>query len=164
MRPTVAEWSPLVVDPVKAAGVVYCGVEINRPAVLAEVRAEFDRYEAALVANDVEALVAWFRVGPETVRYGLDDAQHGWDEIAAFRRAAASASPPRELLRTVITTFGDDVAVADTEFVAVGTITIGRQSQTWIRTPAGWRIVSAHVSRPLGEGAGAPAGEDPARG
>lgn len=128
--------------------VLHCGMEINRPDVLAEVIAEFDRYEAALVANDVDTLLGCFRVGPETVRYGLDDVQHGWQEVAVFRRAAQEASPPRALVRTVVTTFGADTAVADTEFVVEGATVAGRQSQTWVRTPEGWRIVSAHVSVP----------------
>lgn len=123
-------------------------MDVNRPEVLAEMRIVFDAYERALVANDVEALVAFFRDASETVRYGIGDVQHGFDEVAAFRRSQAQATPPRDLMRTVITTFGADVAVADTEFVPHGTEDVGRQSQTWVRTPAGWRIVSAHVSRP----------------
>jgi hypothetical protein len=121
-------------------------LEVNDPGIVAEVEAEFARYEAALVANDVEALVAFFRVAPTTVRYGIDDAQYGHDELAAFRRSQASATPPRDLRRTVITTFGSDVAVADTEFVPHGSEVVGRQSQTWLRTDDGWRVVSAHVS------------------
>ena len=121
-------------------------LEVNDPGVVAEVETEFARYEAALVANDVEALVAFFWVAPMTVRYGIDDAQYGHDELAAFRRSQASATPPRDLRRTVITTFGADVAVANTEFVPHGSDVVGRQSQTWLRTDDGWRVVSAHVS------------------
>ena len=121
-------------------------LEVNDPAVVAEVEREFARYEAALVANDVEALVEFFHDSPLIVRYGVDDAQHGHDELAAYRRSQASATPPRELRRTVITTYGTDVAVADTEFVPIGSAAVGRQSQTWLRTDAGWRVVSAHVS------------------
>jgi AtzH-like len=121
-------------------------IEINDPSVVAEVEAEFARYEHALVENDVEALVAFFLDAPTTVRYGIDDAQYGHEELAAFRRSQALATPPRELVRTVVTTFGRDFAVADTEFVPTGSDAIGRQSQTWVRTDAGWRVVSAHVS------------------
>jgi len=106
----------------------------------------FERYERALVANDVETLVELFRDAPETLRYGIDDVQHGHDEIAAFRRTSVQATPPRRLVDTVVTTFGDDVAVVDTEFVPDGSSARGRQSQTWLRTPDGWRVVSAHVS------------------
>jgi hypothetical protein len=121
-------------------------LEVNDPRVVAEVQAAFDRYEAVLVANDIEALVEFFHDAPTIVRYGIDDAQYGHDELAEFRRSQASATPPRELRRTVITTFGTDVGVADTEFVPTGSDAIGRQSQTWVRTDQGWRVVSAHVS------------------
>lgn len=123
---------------------------VNDPTVVAEVRAVFDRYERALVANDVDVLVELFRDAPETLRYGIDDVQHGHAEIAAFRRASAQATPPRVLVDTVITTFGDDVAVVDTEFVPDGSTARGRQSQTWVRTTDGWRVASAHVSWPGG--------------
>ena len=121
-------------------------IEVNVPHVLAEVEVEFARYEQALLANDVEALIGFFLDAPTTVRYGIDDAQYGHDELAAFRRSQASATPPRELRRTVVTSFGTDFATADTEFVPTGSEVIGRQSQTWLRTDGGWRIVSAHVS------------------
>ena len=120
--------------------------QIDHPDVVAEVQAEFDRYERALVANDREALVAFFFDAPVTVRYGIDDAQYGHAELAEFRRTQAIATPPRELRRTVITTFGRDFAVANTEFVPNGSDAVGRQSQTWLRTGAGWKVVSAHVS------------------
>src|SRR4051812_39713477 len=83
-------------------------MRIDDPEVLAEVRAEFARYETALVANDREALVAFFLDSPTTVRYGIDDAQYGHDELAAFRRSEAVATPPRDLQRTVMTAFGRD--------------------------------------------------------
>ena len=119
---------------------------IDDPAVVAEVRAEFERYETALVANDREALVEFFLDSPTTVRYGIDDAQYGHEELAAFRRSQAVATPPRDLQRTVITTFGRDLAVANTEFVPHGADVVGRQTQTWMRTDHGWKVVSAHVS------------------
>jgi len=121
-------------------------LRVNDPTVVAEVWAVFERYERALVANDVETLVELFRDAPETLRYGIDDVQHGHDEIEVFRRTSVQATPPRRLVDTVVTTFGDDVAVVDTEFVPDGSSARGRQSQTWLRTPDGWRVVSAHVS------------------
>jgi hypothetical protein len=45
-----------------------------------------------------------------------------------------------------ITSFGRDMAVANIEFRREGSDRIGRQSQTWVRMPEGWRVVSAHVS------------------
>jgi hypothetical protein len=119
---------------------------IDEPAVLAEVHDAFARYERALVANDREALVDFFFAADTTVRYGIDDAQHGHGELAEFRRTQAIATPPRSLRRTVITTFGTDFAVTNTEFVPEGSDVVGRQSQTWVRTDQGWKVVSAHVS------------------
>lgn len=120
--------------------------QINLPDVLAEVRAVFDRYETALVANDVDALIELFWDDPRTVRYGIDEQHVGHADIAAYRRTQAMATPPRRLHNTVITTFGTDLATADTEFLPDGSNVVGRQSQTWIRTPDGWRVSSAHVS------------------
>ena len=120
--------------------------EINRPDVVAQVRDAFERYEAALVANRVDELVEWFWDSPLTVRYGIDESHVGADAIAEYRRSQAVATPPRSLRGTVITTYGDDVATADTEFVPDRSDLVGRQSQTWIRTDAGWRVASAHVS------------------
>ena len=121
-------------------------MKVNDPRVVAEVRAVFDRYEAALVAHDVETLIELFHDAPETLRYGIDDVQHGHEAITAFRRAEAQATPPRRLVDTVVTTYGNDLAVVNTEFVPDGSDAVGRQSQTWLRTPDGWRVVSAHVS------------------
>ena len=123
--------------------------EVNRPAVVAEVRAVFDRYEAALVANDVDVLDELFWHSPHTERVGIADRQHGFEEVSAARRALARQTPPRTLHDLVITTFGDDVATITTEFVPDdGATPVGRQSQTWIRFAQGWRVVSAHVSWP----------------
>jgi hypothetical protein len=120
--------------------------DIDRPEIVAEVRAAFEEYERDLVANDVERLVDWFWDDGRAVRYGIDESHVGFDDIAAYRRSQSIATPPRDLRGTVITTFGDDLATADTEFVPHGTDAIGRQSQTWARIDGRWRIVSAHVS------------------
>jgi len=119
---------------------------LNNPAVLAQVTAAVDAYEAALMGNDVEALDRAFWVSPHTVRLGVTENLYGFDEIAAFRLGRAGGSPRRRRLRTEITTFGDDFAIANVEFQRVGSEKIGRQSQTWIRTPEGWKVASAHVS------------------
>ncbi|MEH3106915.1 MAG: oxalurate catabolism protein HpxZ [Sphingomonas fennica] len=123
---------------------------IDDPAVLAEVTALVERYEAALAANDIETLDAMFWRSEKVIRFGVGERLYGTAEILAFRRGRAGGSPPREVLRTDITTFGRDHAVANLAFRRTGG-TIGRQSQTWVRLPEGWRIVSAHVSL---EGAG----------
>jgi Protein of unknown function (DUF3225) len=119
-------------------------VDIDIPEVLAEVTAAFERYEVALVSNDVPVLVELFWDSPLTLRYGIAENLHGHAEISAYRAARAPASLARELERTVITTYGRDMATANTLFRRGGRL--GRQSQTWARMPEGWRIVSAHVS------------------
>ena len=122
-------------------------MEIDLPEVVAEVKREFERYERALVSNDVPLLDALFRDDPRTIRYGGGEILYGYDEIKAFRGARSPAGLARTLSRTVITTYGRDVAVASTLFrreSAPGKI--GRQMQTWVRFPEGWRVVAAHVS------------------
>ena len=120
--------------------------EINLPEVVAEVTAVFARYEDALVMNRVEVLDELFWASPATVRYGAGENLVGIDAIRAFRAARPSAGLARTLAATVITTFGRDFATAMTEFRRDGNPAIGRQSQTWVRFAAGWRVVAAHVS------------------
>lgn len=105
-----------------------------------------DRYERALGDNALHELDRLFYDGPETVRYGVGENLYGFDEIQAFRRNRTGGSPPREVLRRVITVIGRDVATVDLEFRRIGAERIGRQSQTWFRTPKGWKIIDAHVS------------------
>lgn len=119
---------------------------VNEPAVLAEVTAEFERYEAALLANDIATLDSLFWNSPLTLRYGVGERLYGYDEIVAFRVGRVGGSPQRTLGKTVITTFGHDFATANTEFHREGEKRVGRQSQTWVRTLNGWKVVSAHVS------------------
>lgn len=119
---------------------------VNDPAVLAEVTALVDAYEVALMTNDVEALDGAFWASPHTVRLGVAENLWGFAEIAAFRAGRAGGSPPRTRLRTEITTFGADVAIANVLFRRDDTGKVGRQSQTWIRTADGWKVASAHVS------------------
>ena len=122
-------------------------MEINLPDVLAEVGEQFARYEQALVTNDVAMLDELFWNSPHTLRYGAGENLYGYDEIAAFRAARPAQGLARTVLRTVITTFGRDVATANIEFSREGNPRIGRQSQTWVRMPEGWRVVAAHVSQ-----------------
>ena len=119
---------------------------IDRPAILAEVTAAFYRYEQALVSNDVAVLDELFWHDARTVRLGAGENLYGIDEIRAFRAARPSKGLDRTLRNTVITTFGDDYAVCSTEFTREGVEKIGRQQQTWVRLPCGWRIVTAQVS------------------
>ena len=121
--------------------------DIDLPDVIAEVKAAFDRYEAALVTNDVSTLNESFRVDPRTIRYGGAEILYGHHEIAAFRAARSPVGLARTISRTVITTYGRDCAVASTLFHrATLPGKVGRQMQTWVRFPEGWRVVAAHVS------------------
>src|ERR1700742_2190756 len=122
-------------------------MDIDLPEVVAEVRREFERYEQALVSNDVAVLDAIFRDDPRTIRYGGAEILYGYGEIAAFRAARSPAGLARTISRTVISTYGRDFATASTLFhrpTAPGKV--GRQMQTWVRFPEGWRVVAAHVS------------------
>ena len=121
-------------------------MDINIPAVLAEVTAEFDRYEQALVTNDVVVLDELFWNSPHTLRYGATENLYGYDAIQAFRAGRPAQGLERAILKTVITTYGHDLATANVEFQRAGSARSGRQSQTWLRTPDGWRVVAAHVS------------------
>ena len=121
-------------------------MDINLPDVVAEVRAAFDRYERALNANDVDVLDASFWNDSRTIRYSLTDNAYGFGAIHASRLARPKADMTRTIMNTVITTFGRDLATANTEFQRVESGRRGRQSQTWVRMPEGWRVVSAHVS------------------
>ena len=122
-------------------------MEINLPDVLAEVTAQFARYEQALVLNDVAVLNELFHRDARTLRYGIGENLYGYDEVTAFRAARSPVGLMRRTARTLITVYGRDTAVASTLFyrdTAPGKV--GRQMQTWIRFPEGWRIVAAHVS------------------
>jgi hypothetical protein len=123
-------------------------MDINLPDVLAEVTAQFARYEAALVSNDVAVLDELFRNDPRTLRYGINENLYGYEAIMAFRAGRSPVGLMRKTDKTVITSYGRDTAVASTLFyrdVWSGK-KVGRQMQTWARFPEGWRIVAAHVS------------------
>jgi Protein of unknown function (DUF3225) len=122
-------------------------MDIDLPDIVAEVKAAFEAYERALIANDVAMLDAMFHNDPRTIRFGGGENLFGYEQIKAFRAARSSAGLARTLSDTVITTYGRDVATASTLFHrASAPGTVGRQMQTWVRFPEGWRVVAAHVS------------------
>ena len=122
-------------------------MQIDLPEVVAEVREAFERYEQALVGNDVATLDALFRDDPRTIRYGIGENLYGYEQIKAFRSARSPAGLMRERSQTVITTYGRDFAVASTLFRrSAASGKIGRQMQTWVRFEDGWHVVAAHVS------------------
>jgi hypothetical protein len=123
-------------------------MDVDLPDVLAEVTAQFARYEKALVSNDVAVLDELFRDDKRSLRYGVGENLYGYEAIRSFRAARSPIGLGRSTDKTVITTYGRDTAVASTLFYrdAWGGSKVGRQMQTWIRFPEGWRIVAAHVS------------------
>ena len=122
-------------------------MDIDLPDVLAEVSEAFARYETALVSNDVAVLDELFHADKRSIRYGVGENLYGHDEIMAFRAARSPVGLGRRTARTLITTYGRDTAVASTLFYRDQLAgKVGRQMQTLIRFPEGWRIVAAHVS------------------
>lgn len=122
-------------------------MDIDLPEVVAEVKAAFERYETALVSNDVATLDALFHDDARTIRYGGSEILYGYREISSFRAGRSAAGLARTLSRTVITSYGRDFAVASTLFHRTSAPgKVGRQMQTWVRFPEGWRVVAAHVS------------------
>ncbi len=123
-------------------------MEINDPATVAELHALYPHYEQALVTNDVDTLISMFWASPHVIRLGPTESLYGIDEIEAFRKGRSPANLARTITRLDITAFGKDFASITIAFErTIGEkVTRGRQSQTWVRLPEGWRIVFAHVS------------------
>jgi hypothetical protein len=123
-------------------------MEINHPEAVAELTAAFTTYERAVVSGDIETLIHLFWDSPLTHRYGTTASERHYTHaaIAGFRRQRGPIVQRRTLQNTCITTYGRDYGTADTEYLPDGSDRVGRQSQTWVRFPEGWRIVSAHVS------------------
>jgi hypothetical protein len=119
---------------------------LNLPDVIAELTSAFERYESALVSNNFKVLSELFWRSEHTLRFGVKEQLYGHQEIAEFRIRRGKIDQRRELRNVRIMTFGRDFGIANTEFIPFGSERIGRQTQTWVRTDEGWRIVSAHVS------------------
>ncbi|MCZ6455100.1 MAG: oxalurate catabolism protein HpxZ [Alphaproteobacteria bacterium] len=120
--------------------------DINIPDIVAEVTAAHNRYEIAVTENNVAVLDELFWNSPHTLRFGATENLYGYDQIAAFRKARSADNLERDVRKVTITTYGRDYATTNVEFTRTTTDRIGRQSQAWLRTEAGWRIVAAHVS------------------
>lgn len=122
-------------------------MQINIPDVLTEVTAAFARYEKALVTNDTLTLDELFRTADETVRFGIAENLFGIEEIRKFRNNRAAINLARDVMRTNVTTYGREFATTAITFVrASAPGKTGRQLQSWVRFPEGWRVVAAHVS------------------
>ena len=120
--------------------------EINIPEIVAEVTAAHDRYNAAVTQNDVAVLDELFWNNPATLRYGATENLYGYEQISAFRKARATDNLERDIRKVTVTTYGRCYATTNIEFIRATSERIGRQSQTWLHTDEGWRIVAAHVS------------------
>lgn len=122
-------------------------MEVDRPDVVAEVKAAYDRYNNAVNSGTIRVLNDTFWNDARTIRYGQAENLYGYKEIEGFRATARRLDPPRTLSKTVVTTYGRDFAVASTlTYRANQPGKVGRQMQTWVRFPEGWRVVAAHVS------------------
>ncbi len=119
---------------------------VNLPHVVAELKAVFDSYEAALLRHDVALLDDLFWYHPHTVRYGVAENLYSGETIRQYRMACAPVHPQRSITALVITSFGENFGTISAEFTAPDTDKIGRQMQTWARMDEGWRVVAAHVS------------------
>jgi hypothetical protein len=120
----------------------------NDPEIIAELKALYPQYEAALMANDAETLTRMFWASPHAMRFGVNENLYGIEEIDAFRKGRSPANLARTVRRLDIVTFARDFGSITLEFERIinGKVISGRQSQVWVRFPEGWRIVSAHVS------------------
>ncbi|MBX9701543.1 MAG: nuclear transport factor 2 family protein [Acetobacteraceae bacterium] len=129
-------------------------MQIDDPAVIAEARAVFDRYEAAIAANDGAVLDASFWPDPRTVRFGVTEILYGIEAIRAFRATVAKYAP-RVQRKVHITSFGQDFACTHLEYQRVDSGLIGRETKIMVRFPdLGFRVVSAHVSLLAGQDPG----------
>jgi hypothetical protein len=122
---------------------------IDDPETVAELKRLYPLYEAALVGNDVDTLTRMFWAAPQVMRFGVSENLYGIEELEAFRRGRSAVGLARTVTRLDVVAFGRDFGSITLEFersAADGEVIRGRQSQTWVRMPEGWRIVAAHVS------------------
>jgi ketosteroid isomerase-like protein len=119
-------------------------------AIEQAVLACFTAYEEALSAGDVVAMDSWFAEETRTIRFGIADEQWGAEEVRHWRAVAPRVPAGRSLSKTRVDLWADNLALVTTLFRYPASVSDGRQSQIWLRTDAGWRIIHAHVSeRPL---------------
>ncbi len=121
-------------------------MEINIPAVHAEITEAFWRYTHAVIENDIDTVTTLFWHSSHTLRYGTGENLYGIEAIAAFRNSQRGRPLELDVRRVVITSFGDDFGTANCELLRPDIAGIGRMSHTWVRLEEGWRIVAAHVS------------------
>ncbi len=121
-------------------------MQLDDPAVLAEARAVFDRYEAAIGGNDTATLDAIFWADARTVRFGVTEILYGHAAIRAFRATVAKYAP-RAARKIHMVAFGQDMVATHLEYERLDSGLVGRETKIMVRLPGlGWRVVSAHVS------------------
>jgi len=121
---------------------------INDPVVVAQITALHQRYEEALISNDVTTLQELFWDSSLALRFGVNENLYGAEQIGEFRKNRSPVDLRREVSNLRIVTFDDDCAIVTLEFLrnTQGIPRAGRQSQVWRKLDEGWKIVSAHVS------------------
>lgn len=124
----------------------FSSTDFNDSTTLAELTTLFYEYETALVCNDIITLTHLFLDAPQTVRFGPTETLYGSREIEQFRRDRSPAGLARRLDRVTIASAGPNVGTTTAEFTRLDSGAHGRQTQTWVRTTAGWRVLLAHVS------------------
>lgn len=121
-------------------------MKIDDPVVYAEVEGASDRYEAALLANDLDTLDELFWQDARVLRVSAKDELQGIENIRRFRAGRAPTDVARDYLSRQIVCFGEHSAVVSITFLRKKDSRVGRQSQTWVRFDGSWRIVGAHIS------------------
>ena len=113
---------------------------------LQAVRAAVAAYDAALRADDLDAVGAWFDDAATTTRFDERGAVRGAGEIDAMRRRSAPGSArDRVDGRQDVWLVAPGAAVATLEFTRPGGAQ-GLRTQVWRATEEGWRITHAHLS------------------
>lgn len=104
----------------------------------------FWRYERAVVENDLGVMDELFAEGDEPMRADAAGILVGHSTISQFRRLRGGVSE-RSLSAMQSRKLSSEawVVSAVSDYDTGGK---GVQTQVWIRTPAGWRILAAHVT------------------
>ncbi len=136
MTPPTATSGPVAAD---------AGPTAAAPAPIpADLRTAFDAYERAIVANDLDALDAFFAPGPDTLRGDPAGLLVGHDAISGFRSLRGGVAA-REIVEVQYRPLGPATALlmSVSRFHGGGR---GLQTQVWQRLDGRWLITAAHVA------------------
>ena len=119
----------------------------------ADLREAFDAYERAIVANDLDALDAFFAPGDDTLRGDTAGLLVGHDAISGFR-ALRGGVPPREIAEVHYRPLagGGEAGSTDGDVALLVSVSAcrgggrGLQTQVWQRIDGRWLITAAHVT------------------